>query len=199
MEYVDASFETDEALVADVIGAPAPMEGPLSRLAAYTWQELQQQGFTPQAASRFLSAVEIGRRAQVQVSDDEAPIRSSQQIVDRMQPRLVGLQQEELWVLLLNTRGQLRDEFMVYRGTVDGMNCRAAEVLRPAVRGGHPKIAMVHNHPSGNPSPSEADLMFTRRCLAAGRDLDIEIIDHVVIGGVTGLSLRAKAPDLPWS
>ena len=102
------------------------------------------------------------------------------------------LAQEQLRVLLLNTRNQVVGQRVVYQGNVSSSQVRTAEVLRPAVQEGMPSIIVVHNHPSGDPDPSPDDVAITRKLKQAAKLLDIDLLDHVVIGGNDCVSLKAR-------
>lgn len=100
--------------------------------------------------------------------------------------------QEHLCVLLLNTKRVLVGIFTVYIGTVNTSLVRAAEVYRPAIMTNAPNLIVAHNHPSGDPTPSAADVTLTRRLSEAGDLLAIELLDHVVIGQGRFTSLRER-------
>ena len=100
---------------------------------------------------------------------------------------LLGLEmslfdQEHLRVLLINTRNQLMGIHEVYIGSVNQAQVRPAEVFRDAIRQNAPSMILVHNHPSGDPAPSADDVVLTKRLIALGKDLDIDVMDHVIIG-----------------
>ena len=80
----------------------------------------------------------------------------------------------------------------VYRGNVSSSLVRVGELFTEAVRRGVARIILVHNHPSGDPTPSPNDLNLTASAIAAGRLLDIEVLDHVIVGGATFVSLRDR-------
>ena len=94
---------------------------------------------------------------------------------------MTGLLQEQLRVLLLTTKSELIDSVTVYQGTVNAASTRVAEILRPAVVAGAPHMIVVHNHPSGDPAPSAADLRINRRLLGGAECLEIDVYDHVVV------------------
>ncbi len=103
------------------------------------------------------------------------------------------LEQEHLRVVLLNTKNQVLGISQVYIGNVNTSVVRAAEVFRPAVRQNCPSIIVVHNHPSGDPTPSPDDAAVTRQLVEAGKLLDIEMLDHIVIGsGNRFVSLKER-------
>ena len=107
-------------------------------------------------------------------------------------PEMAPLAQEQLRVLLLNTRNQVLGQRVVYQGNVNSSIVRPAEVFRPAVIEAVPSIIISHNHPSGDPTPSPEDAAITRDIAEAGKLLGIELLDHVVIGGERFVSLKER-------
>ena len=103
-----------------------------------------------------------------------------------------ALAQEQLRVLLLNTRNQVRGQRVIYMGNVNSSVIRPAEVLRAAVIESAPSIIISHNHPSGDPTPSPEDVSITRELVQAGKLLGIDLLDHVVIGGDGWVSLKER-------
>ena len=95
---------------------------------------------------------------------------------------MATLDQEHLKVLLLNTRNEVLSVQEIYVGNVNSSVVRPSEVFRPAVRDNAPSIIVVHNHPSGDPTPSAEDVAITKDLIAAGNLLGIELLDHVVLG-----------------
>ena len=108
-------------------------------------------------------------------------VRSSADVFSQCED-MHGLQQEELHVFALDTRNHIIGRTMVYRGKVDSVPVRPAEIFREALKAGASGIIVVHNHPSGDPTPSADDVRVTRDLVAAGKVLDIELLDHLVIG-----------------
>jgi DNA repair protein RadC len=100
------------------------------------------------------------------------------------------LDTEQICVLLLDTRGQLLEKVGLYQGTANSSVLRAAEVFRPAILRKCPGLILCHNHPSGSPEPSPDDIKATKQLLAAGRILDIELVDHIIIGHQRFVSLK---------
>jgi DNA repair protein RadC len=102
------------------------------------------------------------------------------------------LEAEHLRVILLDNRNQLIDIAEVYRGSVNSSQVRMAEIFKPAVQRMAPAIICVHCHPSGDPTPSPDDISVTRAMVQAGKLLDIECLDHIVVGGGRFVSLKEK-------
>jgi len=102
------------------------------------------------------------------------------------------LSQESMRVVLLNTKNQVLHIHEVYHGNVDSAMVRPSEVFREAVRQNCPQIIAVHNHPSGDPTPSADDIAVTADLVQAGRYLDIEFLDHIVIGQGRFVSLKER-------
>ena len=107
-------------------------------------------------------------------------------------PEMARLAQEQLRVLLLNTRTEVVGQRVVYQGDVSSITVRPAEVFRPAVIEAVPSIIVVHNHPSRDPEPSPADVAITKKLMEAGKLLGVELLDHVVIGGDKAVSLKER-------
>jgi DNA repair protein RadC len=148
-------------------------------------------GLRPAQVRRLASAVELGRRVAEARADPGWRIRSPADVGDRMLPSMRHLEREELRTLLLNTKNVVTASRTVYLGNLAGSAVRVGEVFCEAVRRQAAAIVVVHNHPSGDPTPSADDLRITAELAAAGRLLDIELLDHVVIGSDSWVSLRA--------
>ncbi|MCY3691153.1 MAG: hypothetical protein OXI54_10790 [Chloroflexota bacterium] len=115
-----------------------------------------------------------------------------QDVYNLLGPEMKGFAQEQLRVLLLNTRNGVMAQRLIYQGTVNSSAVRPAEVLRPAVVEAAPSIIISHNHPSGDPTPSPEDVAVTRDLVAAGKLLDVEVMDHIVIAGDRYVSLKER-------
>ena len=107
-------------------------------------------------------------------------------------PEMSALAQEQLRVLLLNTRNQVMGQRVIYIGNVNSSVVRPAEVLRAAVIENAPSIIVSHNHPSSDPTPSPEDVSITRDLAASAKLLGIDLLDHVVIGGDRWVSLKER-------
>jgi len=171
----------------------AEFEG-LGGLARVGYGELSgQRGLSDAQTCEILAALELGRRIASLAPEERAQISCPQDAANLVAAEMSLLAQEHLVVLLLNTRNQVVAKREVYIGTVNSSAVRPAEVLRPAVRENAPSIIVVHNHPSGDPTPSPEDVAITRDLIAAGKLMDIELLDHLVIGqGGRFTSLKEK-------
>jgi DNA repair protein RadC len=152
---------------------------------------LVQPGIGPASAARVLACLELSRRA-VRWSPGERPTVSSPEDVIRIcGAHLRGRDREHFWALALNTKNQLLRTIEVSVGSLNASIVHPRELFKEAVRLSAASVVVVHNHPSGDPTPSGADIQLTRRLVRAGDVLGIELIDHVVIGdGGEHASLR---------
>jgi DNA repair protein RadC len=144
-------------------------------------------------AAQLVAAFEIGRRSSI-VSGPGArwSVRAPRDVADRLNTEMCVLEREELRVLLLNTKNVVLRCATVYVGNVSAAVVRIAELFRDAVRTHAAGIILVHNHPSGDPEPSADDLHLTAEAIAAGRLLDIGLLDHVILARDGYVSLRDR-------
>jgi DNA repair protein RadC len=119
-------------------------------------------------------------------------VRSPQNVADLLAPEMEPLAQEQLRVVLLDIRNRVLDVVMVYQGSVSTAVARMAELFRDAVVANAPGIVLVHNHPSGDPSPTDDDVRMTTEAARAGQLLGIELLDHVVLGHGRFVSLKER-------
>ena len=166
--------------------------GTLERLAAVDVADLEAvRGVGTATSARLAAALELGRRSAVEVGAPDTPIRGPADVFRRMGPKLRDAPQEEFHALLLNTRHRVVREVLVTRGLLDASLIHPREVFRVAVSEGAAGVILVHNHPSGDPTPSAEDRAVTRQLGAAGRALGIPVLDHVVVGRGRYSSLAA--------
>ena len=168
--------------------------GGLGGLARVGFTELcQQHGMGEAKACQVKAALELGRRLAVSLSAEERPqVSSPDQVAALVQTEMSLLAQESLRVVLLNTKNHVIGIREVYKGNVSSAQVRPAEVFREAVRETCPSLIVVHNHPSGDPTPSPDDIAVTRDLVAACDVLDIDELDHLVIGGGKWVSMKQK-------
>ncbi|MBF8267345.1 MAG: hypothetical protein HW388_853 [Dehalococcoidia bacterium] len=167
--------------------------GGLAGLARASYDELCSiHGCGEAKTAQVQAAFELGRRLLSLQENERAVIRSPQDVANLLQGEMAFLEQEHLRVVLLNTRNQVLAIPQVYRGNVSSAVIRAGEVFREAVRANATAIIVVHNHPSGDPTPSQEDVRVTEQLIEAGKLLDIEVLDHVIVAQSGFLSLKEK-------
>lgn len=143
-------------------------------------------------AAQLQAAFELGRRLLADWPNGRWTVRSPRDVADRLVLQMGRLEREELRVVLLNTKNAVLRVSTVYQGNVSASLVRVGELFRDAVRLDASGVILVHNHPSGDPTPSPDDLHLTAEALAAGRLLDVELLDHLVIGHDAYVSLRDR-------
>ena len=139
------------------------------------------------------SAVELGRRLAVATPEERPTIQSPEDAAGLVLYEMGALEREQLRVLNLDTRNRLVRTSEVYRGSLNSSWIRIGEVFRDAVRLNAAAIIVAHNHPSGDPTPSPEDVAVTKAIVDAGGLLDIEVLDHLVIGQGRYISMKAKS------
>ena len=159
-------------------------EGSLRRLASRPHGEfLRSPGIGPTKAARLVAAFEIGARLALEPRPSTPRIREPEDIVRRFSARLRDLQVEEFHLLALDSQSRVLREVLVTRGLLNSSLVHPREVFRPAIAEAAAGIIVVHNHPSGDPTPSAEDRAVTRQLVAAGQLLDLPLYDHVIIAG----------------
>lgn len=153
--------------------------------------ELVSAGLSPMRAAALVAAREIACRGTAALPDGRWIVRSPADLADRLLPSMGRLEREELRVAALNTKNVVIALATVYVGNLAGSSVRVGEVFRDAVRRNAASVLVIHNHPSGDPSPSGEDLRITAELAQAGRLLDIELLDHLVLGRDRWVSMRA--------
>jgi DNA repair protein RadC len=143
-------------------------------------------------AAQLVAAFELGRRLLADWPSGRWTVRSPRDVADRLILQMGRLEREELRVVLLDTKNHVLRVATVYQGNVSSSLVRVGELFRDAVRLNASGVILVHNHPSGDPTPSPDDLHLTAEALAAGRLLDIALLDHLVVGHDAYVSLRDR-------
>jgi DNA repair protein RadC len=189
---VDASaIDLGNQLLNDLGGFSGIHREEISRL-------LEFKGVGEAKAARIKAAVEVGHRLSKESEQPAIFIKTPEDIAELVGHEMRGMNQEELWVLLLNSRNKFLGKERLYKGSQDATTVRVAEIFKTAVRKNVYAIALVHNHPSGNPSESPEDVNLTKAVIQAGTILDIRLLDHIIIGAVDFGSIRRNHPDL-WA
>lgn len=164
--------------------------GGLRGLARISGPELTQlKGLGEAKVAQVLAAIELGKRTYLAQPDERPTIHSAADAAHLMLD-MSHLQQEQVRVMLLDNQLQVIATPTVYIGTVHMSLIRTSEVFREAIIRNSPTIILFHNHPSGNPLPSPEDVEMTRTLAQAGKLLDIELADHIIIAGNDWRSLR---------
>jgi len=171
-------------------------KGGLAGLLRADGQTLQAtRGVGPAKAAQLSAAVELGRRAR-EVDPNERPLLTTPEAVfAHMGPRFLGKTKEQLYVLSVDTRGRLLGSPSAVGGSVNSVVARAAEVFREAILLEATSIVLVHNHPSGDPKPSPQDVLVTKGLSAAGELLEIAVLDHLVVGQNSFVSMQREGYD----
>jgi DNA repair protein RadC len=147
-------------------------------------------------AAQIKAAIELGRRLSIISPQERVIITSPQDVADQVQYKMARLEQEELWILLLDSRNHHLRTVQLYKGSLNSSSVRPAEIFRDAIRHNAANIIVVHNHPSGDPSPSPEDIHLTRVLIEAGKMLELEVLDHIIIG-INGIaSIKSLNPSL---
>lgn len=167
--------------------------GDLTSLAAASPPELVAiPGIGAARAAQLAAAFELGRRLLADWPTGRFTVRAPRDLADRLILQMGRLEREELRVVLLNTRNAVLAIETVYRGNVSTALVRVGELFRDAVRQHAAALILVHNHPSGDPGPSPDDLHLTAEAVAAGRLLDLPVLDHLIVGHEAYVSLRDR-------
>ncbi len=161
--------------------------GSLDALARASWQELAEApGIGPDKAVTLVAAFSLARRLVEEVRADSPVLDTPEAVANLMREDARLRNGETFQVLLLNTRRRLIGKpVKIADGTLDTILVHPREVFRPAIENNAAAAVLVHNHPSGDPTPSEADIKVTRDLIRAGQLLKIEVLDHVILGRAT--------------
>jgi DNA repair protein RadC len=183
-----AEGESATSIAARLLDAAGGLEG-LARMGGVALSS--RRGIGPAKATRVLAALELGKRALAALLDEERDtVMSFDAVVAWARPRLATLEHEEVWLLTLDGRNGLLGATRIAQGGLHGCALTPRDVLRPAMREGGSAIVVIHNHPSGDPTPSSEDLRMTAALAVACEVVGIELLDHVVVARGGASSLR---------
>jgi len=152
----------------------------------------QEKGIGRAKAAQIKAAIELGRRMVRDNPEEAVTIHSPQDAADLVMYDMVALEQEELRVILLDTRNRVIKIEEVYRGSLNASQVRVGELFKSAVKRSAASLIVVHNHPSGDPTPSPDDIAITRAIIQAGKLMDVEVLDHLIIGRGRFISLKER-------
>jgi DNA repair protein RadC len=170
--------------------------GGLEGIARLGPHALARRGIGPAKAARIVAAIELGRRALLRSLAEERQIFDCfERVANWAKPRFGALEHEEVWLLSLDGKYGLKSARRIAQGGLHGCALLTRDVLSPALRDGASAIVLVHNHPSGDPTPSAEDIAMTRAVRAAGELVGVPLIDHVVVARTGARSLcEADSP-----
>jgi DNA repair protein RadC len=175
-----------ERLLAQLDGLPGLHRAAYSDLRA-------QRGIGPAKAAQLQAAIELGRRIATSSPDERPAISSPADAANLLMYQMAALEQEYLYVILLDTRNRVIGQpIEVYHGSLNTSLIRIGELFKHAIRANAAAIVLAHNHPSGDPTPSPEDVAVTRALVEAGKLLDIDVLDHLVIGRYRFVSLKER-------
>ncbi len=165
----------------------------LAGLQRATYAEIcAQHGIGEAKAAQIKAAIDLGRRLASQSAENKTIVHSPEDAADLVQYEMSALEQEQLRVVLLNTRNHVLAVKTIYQGSLNSSQVRVGELFRPAIRENAAALIVIHNHPSGDPSPSPDDVAITKAIISAGKLLDIQVLDHLIIGQGRFISLNRR-------
>ena len=164
----------------------------LDKLFECSLKELQKiKGIGPSKAMQILAMNELGKRHN-QSKNPITKITCAEDVFEYFHERLKDKKEEHFYILMLNTQNNIIGEQLISKGILDASIIHPREVFKPAIKNSASKIILVHNHPSGDPTPSQEDLEITDKLIKAGEELEIKVLDHVIIGKDTYWSWKEK-------
>jgi DNA repair protein RadC len=191
MELIAAVLQTPDAL--SLAGELVSRFQNLDGIARATTAELcTVDGIGPARAIQLQAALALGRRWATTPAADRHRVTSPADAASLVTDDMSRLEQEQLRVILLDTKNHVVGITTVYQGNVNTAIVRSGELLRDAVRHNCPALILVHNHPSGDATPSPEDVQVTRHVREAGQLLDIDVLDHIIVGRGRWVSLKER-------
>jgi DNA repair protein RadC len=175
-----------ETLLARYEGLDGLVKAPLAELAG------RYRGIGPGKAHQLKAAFELGRRSILALPAERLRIKSPADAAGLLLADMGALEQEELRTIIVDSKNQVLKIHTVYKGSLNTAVLRIAEVFREAIRLNAAALIVAHNHPSGDPSPSAEDVQVTRQLVEAGKLLNIDVLDHLVLGCQRWLSLKER-------
>lgn len=152
----------------------------------------RQKGMGIAKAAQIKAAIELGARLRLEAPQERPAIHSPADAAAMVEYEMSALPVEHLRVINLDTRNRVINIENIYVGSLNASTVRVGELFKPAIQRNAASIIVLHNHPSGDPSPSPEDIALTRAIVQAGKLLDIEVLDHLVIGQARWVSLKER-------
>ncbi len=163
-----------------------------------SFEDVQRwHGMGEAKTAQLKAALEIGRRLALINHEDRVQIKSPGDVARLMQIEMSHLEQEHLRVICVDTKNRVQKMQTVYIGSLNASMVRVGEVFREALKLNSAALIVVHNHPSGDPTPSPEDVHVTRQIIDAGHLLDVDVLDHLVIGHGRYVSMRERGLAFP--
>ncbi len=150
------------------------------------------RGIGPVKAIEIKAAFELGKRAALAAPEQRPQIKTPADAAQLLMLDMTALEQEEVRTMLLDTRNRVLSTAMIYRGSLNSASMRVAELFKTAIRNNAASIIVAHNHPSGDPAPSQDDIHVTKELIKAGKLLEIDVLDHIIIGHNRFVSLKER-------
>ena len=192
-ELVAVVFGSGQAATSalDLANQVLERTGGIDGLARARHDELTQlPGIGSARAAQVLAAVELGRRTLTRADRHRVQITSPRMVAELLLPLYGNRPVEQFGVVLLDTKHRVMRTTVVTVGTLDASIVHPREIFREAAAAGAAAILVFHNHPSGDPEPSDEDVRLTHRLIAAGVLMGIDVIDHVILGNVRYCSMK---------
>ena len=151
-----------------------------------------EHGIGMAKAAQIKAAIELGRRLTLESPEERPTINSPADAAALVMYEMSALEQEHLRVILLDRRNRVLETVEIYKGSVNSSQIRVGEIFKEAIRKNASALIVIHNHPSGDPTPSPDDVAVTRAIVQAGKMLDVDVLDHMVIGQGRWVSLKER-------
>lgn len=155
--------------------------GSFYQLSRWEYRDFEEKGFTPTRVANLLAALEVGRRFEERTEQSE-PISEAREIFKMFEQTCIRLDREKCWILCLDAKNRIIRREEVSAGTAGSSAYHPRDFLRPAIRANASAIVLVHNHPSGDATPSKNDVKVTRLLAEACKIIGITLLDHVIVG-----------------
>ncbi len=158
-----------------------------------TVEELKEiEGIGPAKAIEIQAAIELGKRLTIEEKKKKGSILSSSELAEELILEMKDYEQEHFIVLYLNAKNEVLKKKTLFIGTLNQSVAHPREIFKIAVKTSTARMIIAHNHPSGNPSPSKQDIIFTERIVECGMLMGIEVLDHLIIGDKSYISLKEQ-------
>jgi DNA repair protein RadC len=179
------AVQVGQRLLADLGGLPGIHRADFGEVC-------NQHGIGPAKAAQIKAAIELGRRLNEMAPEERPSIHSPADAAALVKFEMSALEQEELRIILLDIRNRVEHILTIYRGSLNSSQVRVGELFKTAIRRNAAALIVVHNHPSGDPTPSPDDVAVTRELIKAGELLGIKVLDHIIIGQGSHVSMKEQ-------